>query len=82
MNKPKFNIGQFVIVFSQRDKQKIVQGKVVSADCFYDKGEQGTWFYAIEVPSSDGVEEPERVYSYEIDTGDAKTKIIDLTKTK
>ena len=65
-----------MIVHSEEDKQKIVQGKVVSAECFYDKGRQGEWFYAIEVPSESGLHDAERIYSYEENTGDAKTKIL------
>ncbi len=76
MKEPKYEIGQTVIVKSEKDPQKIVQGKVVSAECFYDKGEQGTWFYSIEVPDASGVNESERVFSYEENTGGAKTKFL------
>ena len=76
IKQPKYKIGDVLVVYSENDKQKIVQGKIVSAECFYDQGMQGTWFYAIEVPSESGVTEPQRVYSYEEDTGNAKTKIL------
>lgn len=76
IKEPKFNIGQLVVVRSEKDPQKIVQGKIVSAECFYDKEKQGTWFYAIEVSSENGINEPERIYSYEENTGDARTKIL------
>lgn len=75
---PKYKIGDIVVVYSETNKQKIAQGKVVSAECFYDEGQQGTWFYAIEIPNDSGVHEPERVYSYEENTGDAKTKLLTL----
>jgi len=65
IKQPKYNIGQLVIVSSEKDPQKIVQGKIVSAECFYDKGRQGDWFFAIEVPDGSGTNEPERIYSYE-----------------
>ena len=78
MREPKYKIGNIVIVYSEKDKQKIVQGKVVASECFYDEGEQGDWFYAIEIPDESGLNEPERIYSYEENTGDAKTKILDL----
>ena len=76
IKQPKYNIGQLVIVSSEKDPQKIVQGKIVSAECFYDKGIQGDWFFAIEVPDGSGTNEPERIYSYEEDTGNAKTKFL------
>lgn len=71
----KYKLGDIVIVYSEKDRQKVVQGKIVSAECFYDKGKSGTWFYAIEIPNVSGADESERIYSYEEDTGDATTKI-------
>jgi hypothetical protein len=79
--QPKYNIGQLLIVVSEKDPQKIVQGRVMSAECFYDKGRQGTWFYRIEVPSENGREtDTQQIYSYEVNTGDAKTKILNSEK--
>jgi hypothetical protein len=77
MKEPKYKLGDIVIVNHPGDKQKIAQGKVVSVECFFDNEKQGTWFYSIEIPSSIvGGGNPFAVYTYEKDTGDAKTKII------
>jgi len=63
-NPPRFKIGDIVIVQSE-DVQKAIQGKIKVAEFFKE------WFYGIEVQG-------EMIYTYEKDTGDAKTKIIKI----
>lgn len=72
-----YKIGDIVVVRSEKDSQKLCQGRVFMAEVYSHNGRFGTWFYGVEIPAVVG--EPERVYSYEEDTGDAKTIIIKLT---
>ena len=73
MENPKYKIGEMVIVRSDKDKQKFLQGAIKSAEFLNE------WFYQIEASNPMGpLDEPEQIYSYEKDTGDAKTKIIKL----
>jgi hypothetical protein len=66
-NPPLFNLGDLVIVHSDTDVQKAVQGKIKTAEFFVE------WFYGIEVEESG---KKIMIYSYEKDTGDARTRII------
>ena len=74
MEKPKYKIGDIVIVKSEEDKEKILQGVIKSAEFVSE------WFYGIEAKNPTKPGEVETIYSYENDTGDAKTKIIENLK--
>ena len=68
-DRPLCKIGDIVAIESQSDNEKIIQGKIKTAEFVYD------WFYGIEVSNASNTEKT-MVYSYETDTGDAKTKIL------
>jgi len=73
---PKYKIGEVVCVkYKVEDEvQTVLQGIIFSAEF------RAEWFYGIELRNPmKPLDEPERVYSYEEDTGDAKTEIIDLS---
>ena len=73
MEKAKYKIGDIIYVKSEHDKQKILQGVIYAAEYTYN------WFYWIKaIDPTGGDNQKEDIYSYEIDTGDAKTKIINL----
>lgn len=65
---PIFKLGDIVIVHDEKDIQKAVQGIIKTAEFFRE------WFYGIEIANP--TDEPTMIYTYEKDTGDAKTKII------
>ena len=70
---PKYKIGDCVIVTSETDKEKLILGTVRCADftgiC---------WFYSIDAINPTEVE-PERIHTYEHNTGSAVTKIVTPT---
>jgi len=71
MKEPKYKIGEIVYVRSEYDKDKILQGVIESAEFVTE------WFYHIKAKNpTKPTGEPEDIYSYEENTGDAKTKII------
>ena len=72
---PKYKIGEVVCVkYKVEDEvQTVLQGIIFSAQF------RSEWFYSIELKNPmEPLAEPEMFYSYEEDTGDAKTKIIEL----
>jgi len=70
MRIPKYKIGDIVFVYSEQDKEVILQGMIKSAQYYVD------WFYEIEAKNPTRVGDLETIYSYEVDTGDAKSKFI------
>lgn len=74
MKEAKYKIGDIVVVRSEKDNQKLCQGRVFMAEVYSHEGRFGCWFYGIEIPAIG--REPELIYSYEEDTGDAKTRLI------
>ena len=73
MKTPKYKIGEIVCVKSELDKEKICQGIIKSADTTIDGR---TWFYEIYIPLMPSDTKSETVYTFEEDTGNAKSKII------
>jgi hypothetical protein len=72
MKGAKYKIGQIVNVRSEKDIEKICQGRIIRAETSIY--ENSTWFYTIEIPLPNN--EKEIIYSYEESSGDAKTKIV------
>ena len=71
MKEPKYKIGDIVYIRSEIDKEVVLQGIIKSAQCVVD------WFYQIEAKNpTSPLDEPEWIYSYEENTGDAKSKFI------
>ena len=71
ITQPKYKIGDVVLVKSEKNTKVILQGIIKSAQCVVD------WFYQIEArnPTSP-FDEAEWIYTYEENTGDAKTEIL------
>lgn len=69
-NPPLYRIGDVVVVHSEGDIQKAIQGKVKIAEFFRE------WFYSVEVEDVTG--KKALIHTYEKNTGDAKTKIINF----
>ncbi len=76
METPKYKVGDIVLVKDNDNEERILQGTIHGAEC-YPKG--GVWFYHIKVADpmkpTDGLID---MYTYEIDSGDAKTSIVKL----
>ena len=71
MKQPKYKLGDIVFVQSEKDKELILQGVIKSAQYM------SVWFYEIFAHNPTNVSDgDETIYSYEYDTGDAKTKFI------
>lgn len=71
IKEPKYKIGDIVFVHSEVEKGIVLQGVIKSAQYVED------WFYQIEVKNpTSPLDEPEWIYSYEENTGDAKTKFL------
>jgi len=71
IKNPRYKIGDIVLVNSEKDEELILQGTIKSAQY------SGDWFYEIFAHNPTSViNGDELIYSYETDTGDAKTKII------
>jgi len=45
--QPKYKLGEIVIVLADTDKEKVVMGKIVGADCKISEPTYGRWFYII-----------------------------------
>lgn len=73
MNIPKYKIGDVVYVKSKIDKEKICQGFIKSAETTIDGRD---WFYEIYIPLTPSEHKSETVYSYEVDSGDAKSLFV------
>lgn len=73
MKIPKYKIGEVVFVKSELDKEKICQGIIKSADTTIGGR---TWFYEIYIPLMPSDTKGETIYSYEEDSGNAKSLII------
>lgn len=71
MKKPKYKIGDIVFVKSVNDSKKILQGRIYGAEYVTE------WFYWIKAINVCGGEnQKEDIYTYEVDTRDAKTEIV------
>lgn len=73
---PKYKIGDIVFVSNPELLEgRVMQGVIESAELIGKKS--ACWFYGIKVPQASVDEKVEKVFSYEGNCGDARTKIVD-----
>ena len=74
IQEPKHKIGDIVYVSEpEMDEGRVFQGVIESAELIGETSE--CWFYGIRVPQASVDGEDIKVFSYEGDCGDAKSKL-------